>query len=74
MQVEPVNIHLIGASMAEFQKPSWENAMPTRTSDGLITLSSDELRQFAVDALLHDVHLHISGTKCTLATVITAEI
>jgi putative transposase len=55
--------------MAEFQKPSWENAMPTRTPDGLITLSSDELRQFAVEALLHHVHLHINGTKCTLETV-----
>ena len=43
--------------------------MPTRTPDGLITLSADELRQFAVDALLQHVELHINGTKCTLETV-----
>jgi hypothetical protein len=43
--------------------------MPTRTPDGLITLSSDELRQFAVDALLQHVQLHINGKKCTLETV-----
>jgi len=43
--------------------------MPTRTPDGLMTLSSDELRQFAVDALLQHVQLHINGKKCTLETV-----
>jgi hypothetical protein len=43
--------------------------MPTRTPDGLITVSADELRQFALDALLQHVQLHINGTKCTLETV-----
>ena len=43
--------------------------MPTRTPDSLIILSSDKLRQFALDALLQHVQLHINGTKCTLETV-----
>lgn len=43
--------------------------MPTRTPDGLITLSADELRQFAVAALLQHVQLHINGAKCALETV-----
>lgn len=43
--------------------------MPTRTKDGLITLSSDEVLKFAQDSLLKHVHLYINGTKCTLENV-----
>jgi putative transposase len=43
--------------------------MPTRTQDGLITLTAEEILQFAKDSLLKNVHLYINGTKCTLENV-----
>jgi putative transposase len=43
--------------------------MPTRTSDGLIALTPEEMLQFAKDSLLKNVHLYINGTKCTLENV-----
>ena len=43
--------------------------MPTRTEDGLITLTAEEILQFAQDSLLKNVHLYINGTKCTLENV-----
>jgi len=43
--------------------------MPMRTAEGLITLSADEVLQFAQESLLKHVHLYIHGTKCTLEDV-----
>ena len=43
--------------------------MPTRTDDGLITLTSDEVHDFALETLLKGVHLNINGKKCTLKNV-----
>jgi len=43
--------------------------MPTRTDDGLITLTSEEVLDFALETLLKHVRLSISGTKCTLENV-----
>lgn len=43
--------------------------MPTRTKDGLITLTSDEVLRFAEETLLQHVCLSINGKKCTLQTV-----
>lgn len=43
--------------------------MPTRTKDGLITLTSDEVLCFAEETLLQHVCLSINGKKCTLQTV-----
>lgn len=43
--------------------------MPTRTKDGLITLTSDEVLHFAEETLLQHVCLSINGKKCTLQTV-----
>jgi hypothetical protein len=43
--------------------------MPTRTKDGLITLTSDEVLRFAEETLLQHVSLSINGKKCTLQTV-----
>lgn len=43
--------------------------MPTRTEEGLITLTGEEILQFAKDCLLKHVHLYINGTKCTLENV-----
>lgn len=43
--------------------------MPTRTEEGLVTLTGAEILQFAKDCLLKHVHLYINGTKCTLENV-----
>ena len=43
--------------------------MPTRTEEGLITLTGEEILHFAKDCLLKHVHLYINGTKCTLENV-----
>jgi hypothetical protein len=43
--------------------------MPTRTEEGLITLTGEEIHQFAKDGLMKYVHLYINGTKCTLENV-----
>lgn len=43
--------------------------MPTRTKDGLIILTSDEVLRFAEETLLQHVCLSINGKKCTLQTV-----
>ena len=43
--------------------------MPTRTEEGLITLTGAEILQFAQECLLKHVHLYINGTKCTLENV-----
>ena len=40
--------------------------MPQRQPDGLITLTSEELLDFALETLLKHVRLHINGEKCTL--------
>jgi hypothetical protein len=46
-----------------------ENAMPQRQPEGLITLTSAELLDFALETLLKHVRLHIHGEKCTLENV-----
>ena len=43
--------------------------MPQRQPDGLITLTSEELLDFALETLLKHVRLHINGEKCTLENV-----
>jgi len=43
--------------------------MPTRTEDGLIKLTSDEVLRFAEETLLEHVRLSINGKKCTLENV-----
>jgi len=40
--------------------------MPTKNNYGLITLTSDEVLDFALDALLKEVELYINGRKCTV--------
>ena len=43
--------------------------MPTRNEEGLITLTSDEVLDFALDTLLKGVKLYINGYKCTAQNV-----
>ena len=43
--------------------------MPQSQPDGLITLTSEELLNFALETLLKHVRLHINGEKCTLENV-----
>jgi hypothetical protein len=43
--------------------------MPTKNDAGLVTLTSDEVLDFALDALLKGVKLHINGRKCTAENV-----
>jgi len=43
--------------------------MSQRQSDGLITLTSEELLNFALETLLKHVRLYINGEKCTLENV-----
>ena len=43
--------------------------MPQRQPDGLITLTSEELLNFALETLLKHVRLYINGEKCTLENV-----
>lgn len=43
--------------------------MPTRMADGLITLTSREVLQFAEETLLTHVRLSINGKQCTLEKV-----
>ncbi len=43
--------------------------MPTRTDEGLITLTGEEVLDFALETLLKGVHLSINGKKCTLENV-----
>ena len=43
--------------------------MPQNQPDGLITLTSEELLNFALETLLKHVRLHINGEKCTLENV-----
>lgn len=38
-------------------------------TDGLITLTADEILQYAKDALLQNVYMYINGRKCTLENV-----
>jgi hypothetical protein len=44
--------------------------MPTRKSDGLITLTSEEVLDFCLETLLKHVRLSIHGEKCTLGNVL----
>jgi hypothetical protein len=43
--------------------------MPTKNDYGLITLTSDEVLDFALDALLKEVELYINGRKCTVENI-----
>ena len=43
--------------------------MPTRNTEGLITLTSDDVLDFALDTLLKGVKLYINGRKCTAENV-----
>lgn len=43
--------------------------MPTQNDEGLITLTSDEVLDFALDTLLKGVKLYINGRKCTAENV-----
>jgi len=43
--------------------------MPTINDHGLITLTSDEVLDFALDALLKEVKLYINGRKCTAENI-----
>lgn len=43
--------------------------MPTRNEEGPITLTSDEVLDFALDTLLKGVKLYINGYKCTAQNV-----
>jgi hypothetical protein len=43
--------------------------MPIKNDAGLITLSSDEVLDFAQDALLKGVKLYINGRKCTIENI-----
>ena len=43
--------------------------MPTKNDEGLITLTSDEVLDFALDTLLKGVKLYINGRKCTAENV-----
>lgn len=43
--------------------------MPVRTDEGLVTLTSDEVLDFALDTLLNHVQLSINGRKCTLENI-----
>jgi putative transposase len=43
--------------------------MPTKNTEGLITLTSDDVLDFALDTLLKGVKLNIHGRKCTAETV-----
>jgi putative transposase len=43
--------------------------MPTKNDDGLLTLTSEEVLDFALDALLKGVKLYINGRKCTAENV-----
>jgi hypothetical protein len=47
-------------------------AMPTRNEEGPITLTSDEVLDFALDTLLKGVKLYINGYKCTAQNVYEA--
>jgi putative transposase len=49
--------------------PILEDTMPQSQPDGLITLTSEELLNFALETLLKHVRLHINGEKCTLENV-----
>jgi hypothetical protein len=46
-----------------------EDVMPQRQVDSLITLTSEELLNFALGTLLKHVRLYINGETCTLANV-----
>ena len=46
--------------------------MPTRNEEGPITLTSDEVLDFALDTLLKGVKLYINGYKCTAQNVYEA--
>jgi len=43
--------------------------MPTKNDEGLITLTSDEVLNFALTTMLKGVTLHINGRKCTAENV-----
>jgi len=43
--------------------------MPTQNDEGLITLTSDDVLDFALDTLLKGVKLYINGRKCTAENV-----
>ena len=43
--------------------------MPTKNDEGLITLTSDDVLDFALDTLLKGVKLYINGRKCTAENV-----
>jgi hypothetical protein len=43
--------------------------MPQYRKNGLITLTSEEVLNFALETLLTHVHLYINGKKCTLENV-----
>ena len=43
--------------------------MPTKNDEGLITLTSDDVLDFALDTLLQGVKLYINGRKCTAENV-----
>jgi hypothetical protein len=43
--------------------------MPNKNDEGLITLTSDEVLDFALDALFKGVKLYINGRKCTAENV-----
>ena len=43
--------------------------MPTKNDEGLITLTSDEVLDFALDTLLKGVTLYINGRKCTAENI-----
>ncbi len=43
--------------------------MPAKNDEGLITLTSDDVLDFALDALLKGVKLYINGRKCTAERV-----
>ena len=43
--------------------------MPTKNDYGLMTLTSDEVLDFALDALLKEVELYINGRKCTVENI-----
>jgi hypothetical protein len=43
--------------------------MPTQNDEGLITLTSDDVLDFALDTLLKGVNLYIKGRKCTAENV-----
>ena len=43
--------------------------MPIKNDEGLITLTSDDVLDFALDTLLKGVKLYINGRKCTAENV-----